>query len=292
MSPAFCGVWDKGGEENIMQIGSGTVAFITGGASGIGFAIAKALSARGAKVMLADLDQGKLDAAVANLTASGGDAAGVVCNVADEAQMRAAAAATIDRFGKVHVVCNNAGVALGGLSGKIAMQDWRWVVDINLMGVVHGVEIFTPLIQSHGEGGHFINVASMAGHVASPSMTPYHATKFAVVGYSEGLKLELVAHNIGVSVLCPAWVKTDIHRSALGKPSQSGSEDDPMFQKMEAVIAAGIDANDVAEWTAKCVEDDRFYIFTHPAFATFIDQRHEVIKADYAAAANYPAFKS
>lgn len=275
-----------------MQIGTGSVAFITGGASGIGFAIAKALAARGAKVMLADLNQAKLDEAVASLTAAGADAASVVCDVADEAQMRAAAAATIDRFGKVHIVANNAGVALGGRSGKIAMQDWRWVVDINLMGVVHGVEIFTPLIQSHGEGGHFINVASMAGHVAGPGMTPYHATKFAVVGYSEGMKLELEPDNIGVSILCPAWVKTDIHRSALSKPSEAGSENDPAFQKMEAVISSGIDADDVAEWTVKCVEDDRLYIFTHPAFAPYIDQRHEQIKADYAAAASQPAFKA
>lgn len=274
-----------------MRIDHATVAFITGGAAGIGFAIAKALAARGAKIMLADMDQGKLDQAVAELTAAGSDAAGILCNVADEAQMRSAAKATIQKFGKVHIVINNAGVALGGSPGQIAMKDWRWIVDINLMGVVHGVEIFAPLIQSHGEGGYFVNVASMAGHVAGPGMAPYNATKFAVVGYSEALRPEFAEHHIGVSVLCPAWVKTDIHRSALSKPSGDGGQDDPMFKNMEAVIEAGIDADDVAEWTLRCVEDDRFYIFTHPAFAPFIDKRHEQIQADYAAASEYPPFK-
>lgn len=273
-----------------MRIDDQTVAFITGGAAGIGFAIAKALTARGAKIMLADIDQDKLDQAVSALTAIGGDAANILCNVADEAQMRAAAAATIQKFGKLHMVVNNAGVALGGRTGHIAMKDWRWIVDINLMGVVHGTEIFLPLIQSHGEGGHFINVASMAGHVAGPGMAPYNATKFAVVGYSEALRSELAEDGIGISLLCPAWVKTDIHRSALTKPSGHGDTADPVFTNMAAVIGAGIDPDDVGEWTVRCAEEGRFYIFTHPDFARFIDERHKQIQADYAAAADFAPF--
>ena len=274
-----------------MNIDNGKVAFITGGAAGIGLSIAKALAARGAKIMLADLHQDKLDEAAAELSGSGADVATVVCDVADEAQMRAAANATIERFGKVHIIANNAGVALGGTSGEIDLKDWRWIVDINLMGVAHGVEIFTPLIQSHGEGGHFINTASMAGHVTSPGMAPYHATKFAVVGYSEAMVEELAPHDIGVSVLCPAWVKTNIHRSAFDKPTGTGSEDDAKFKEMSAVIDGGLNSDDVGEWTAKCVEDDRFYIFTHPEFAAFVGGRYARIKMDYAAAAEYPAFK-
>ncbi|MFC4292495.1 SDR family NAD(P)-dependent oxidoreductase [Sphingorhabdus arenilitoris] len=275
-----------------MKITNDTVAFITGGASGIGYAIAETLAERGAKLMLADLSQAKLDEAAAALLAKGAEVATVVCDVSDEAQMRSAAAATTERFGKVHIVVNNAGVALGGRAGDIAIKDWRWIVDINLMGVVHGVEIFAPLIQSHGEGGHFVNTASMAGHVASPGMGPYHATKFAVVGYSESLQQELAPANIGVSVLCPAWVKTNIHRSALDKPTGHVGEDDPLFQKMNSVINAGIDAGDVANWTVQSIEDDRLYIFTHPEFAPFIQKRNEAVKADYAAAAEYPAFKA
>ena len=273
-----------------MKIDKNSVAFITGGASGIGLAIAKALAARGAKLMLADIDQTKLDRAARELTASGADVATVICDVSDEDQMRAAAKATIDGFGKVHIVANNAGVALGGASGEIALADWRWIVDINLIGVANGVEIFTPLIQSHGEGGHFINTASMAGHVAGPGMGPYHATKFAVVGYSEAMEGELAESNIGVSVLCPAWVKTDIHRSAFDKPTGGGDENSDQFKQMDAVIGAGLDPADVAEWTMQCVEQKRLYIFTHPEFAQFIDQRHKRIMADYAACGDVPAF--
>lgn len=274
-----------------MKITNDTVAFITGGAAGIGFAIAGALAQRGAKIMLADLHQDALDKAEAALKTNGVEIATVVCDVASEDQMRSAAQATIDRFGKVHIVVNNAGVALGGAPGQIAMKDWRWIVDINLIGVAHGVEIFTPLIQSHGEGGYFINTASMAGHGAAPGMGPYHATKFAVVGYSEALKQELAPHNIGVSVLCPAWVKTNIHRSTLDKPTGGVSESDPQFQAMSAVIDGGLNPADVAEWTAQCVEADRLYIFTHPEFSGGIDQRYAMIKADYDACAEFPAFR-
>lgn len=265
----------------IMKIDSSSVAFITGGAAGIGLGIAQAFAKRGAKLMLADIDQSTLDAAAETLRADGADVATVVCDVADEAQMRAAAQATIDRFGKVHIVVNNAGVALGGMTGEIDLKDWRWIVDINLMGVAHGVEIFTPLIKSHGEGGHIINTASLAGHIAGPGMAPYHATKFAVVGYSEAMQQELAPADIGVSVLCPAWVKTNIHRSGFNKPTGGGNEEDPQFQEMSKVIDGGLDPADLGEWTATCVEDNRLYIFSHPEFAAGIDMRYAAVKADY-----------
>jgi NAD(P)-dependent dehydrogenase (short-subunit alcohol dehydrogenase family) len=274
-----------------MGIIAGQTAFITGGATGIGLSIARALAMRGVNIMLADLDQTRLETATEAIRALGVQADWVVCDVADEAMMRGAADETIARFGKVHILANNAGVATGGLAGNIAMQDWRWVVDINLMGVVHGTEIFLPLIKSHGEGGHIVNTASMAGHVASPGMSPYHATKFAVVGYSEAVKAELSGTNIGVSVLCPAWVKTGIHKSALAKPTGTGSVDDPKYKQMEAVIASGIDPDIVGEWTAQCMADNRFYIFTHPEFGAFIAHRHAQVMADYDACAAYPAFQ-
>ena len=264
-----------------MKIDSSTVAFITGGAAGIGLGIARAFAKRGAKLMLADIDQSTLDIAEETLRAEGAEVATVVCDVADEAQMRAAAQATIDRFGKVHIVVNNAGVALGGMTGEIDLKDWRWIVDINLMGVVHGVEIFTPLIKSHGEGGHFINTASLAGHIAGPGMAAYHATKFAVVGYSEAMQQELAPADIGVSVLCPAWVRTNIHRSGFNKPTGGGDEADPRFKEMTKVIEGGIDPADLGEWAATCVEDNRLYIFSHPEFAVGIDMRYAAVKADY-----------
>lgn len=265
----------------------GRVAFVTGGASGLGLAMARSFLARGARVMLADRDEEGLNRAVAELSKDSNEIASVVCDVADVEQVKAAAQATIDHFGKVHIVANNAGVGLGGQPGEIAIEDWRWIVDINLMGVVYGVEIFTPLIQSHGEGGHFINTASMAGHVAPGTMGPYNATKYAVVGYSEGLKNELMPHKIGVSVLCPGWVNTNIHTTGFGAPSSEvtaeQAKDDPGFKEMDAVIKGGLDPNAVADWVSECVEADRLYIFTHQTMKIGIDMRFAQINADYEA---------
>lgn len=273
-----------------MGVQSGQTAFVTGGAAGIGLSIARALAARGVNIMLADLDSARLNDAATSIRALGTEVDVVMCDVADEAMMRAAAAATVERFGKVNIVVNNAGVATAGMAGSIAIKDWRWIVDINLMGVVHGTEIFLPLIKSHGEGGHIVNTASMAGHVAAAGMSPYNATKFAVVGYSEAVKAELAGTNIGISVLCPAWVKTEIHKSGFARPTGGGSVDDPHFKQMEAVIASGLDPDVVGEWTTQCMADERFYIFTHLEFATFIKQRHAQVIADYDACAAYPAF--
>lgn len=268
---------------------SGKVVFITGGAAGIGFGIASAFAARNAKIMLADIDGGQLEQAAATLKAGGADVGTVICNVGDEQAVRDAAAATIEKFGKVHIVVNNAGVGAGGRAGETAIEDWRWIVDINLMGVVYGIEIFTPLIKAHGEGGYFVNTASMAGHVTTPSMAPYHATKFAVVGYSESLKGDLARDGIGVSVLCPAWVNTQIYKSHLASPtSKSGQgpvQDGDSFGAIQQVVENGIAPELVGEWTADCVEADRFYIFTHPSGLKYINARHEGIQADYAACA-------
>ena len=267
---------------------SGKVVFVTGGAAGIGFGIAGALAARGAKIMLADIDEVQLEKAAAILS-DVTDVDTVVCDVADEQAVRAAAAATVDRFGKVHIVVNNAGVGAGGRAGETAIEDWRWIVDINLMGVVYGIEVFTPLIKSHGEGGYFINTASMAGHLASPAMAPYHATKFAVVGYSEALKDDLAQDGIGISVLCPAWVRTHIYKSHLNSPTgKSGlgtAGDEGAVSAMQQVVESGIAPELVGEWTADCVEAGRFYIFTHPSMIQYIDNRHAEIRADYAACA-------
>jgi len=274
---------------------AGKVAFITGGAGGLGLAMARAFAAKGAKVMLADRDAEGLSKAATSLAADGMDVGTVTCDVTDVEALKAAAAATIEQFGKVHIVVNNAGVAVGGQPGEIPLEDWRWIVDINLMGVAYGVEIFTPLIEQHGEGGHIVNTASMAGHVAMPGMGPYHATKYAVVGYSEALNVELGPRGIGVSVLCPAWVKTNIHNTGFDKPSGGMSREeaqtDPQYQQMASVIDGGLDADLVGGWVADCVEAGRLYIFTHPTFAPFIEAKYGQIKADYDAAAQDGRFE-
>jgi NAD(P)-dependent dehydrogenase (short-subunit alcohol dehydrogenase family) len=183
---------------------SGKTAFVTGGASGIGFALGRAFAQAGMKVMLADVETEALTAAVKSLHDFGPDVRGVTCDVADAASVERAAKASYEAFGNVHVVCNNAGVAAGGGIDTISLDNWRWVLDVNLMGVLHGIRSFLPHIRAHGEGGHIVNTASMAGMDSGLGFSPYVASKFAVVGLSEGLVTQLEPLGIGVTVLCPA----------------------------------------------------------------------------------------
>lgn len=271
---------------------AGKTAFITGGANGIGLGIAKALAARGANLMLVDLNEVGLASAKAQFAGTNVRVETAVCDVAKADAVRAAADKAIEAFGKVHIVVNNAGVALGGAPGEITLEDWRWIVDINLMGVVYGVEAFVPHIKAHGEGGHIVNVASMAGHAAMPSMGPYHATKFAVVGYSEALRIDLAGHDIGVSALCPGWVKTSIHKSIAGRPSGGVDLEAPESLAMAQVIETGLSAEAVGEWTADCIEANRAHIFTHEEMAPAIDARYQMVKADYDAALANSALKN
>ncbi|MEO1234722.1 MAG: SDR family NAD(P)-dependent oxidoreductase [Myxococcota bacterium] len=268
----------------------GRVAFITGGASGLGLSMARAFGARGASVMLADIQADRLAEAEALLKGAGVEVASVGCDVADEASVRAAAQATLDRFGKVHIVANNAGVSVVGRAGKVGLKNWRWVVDINLMGVAHGVEIFLPILRNQGEGGHFLNTASMAGHGAAAGMGPYNATKFAVVGYSESMQQELVEEDIQVSVLCPAFVKTNIAHSELQSPGlrlpPEEARKSKRFQKIKEAVEGGLEADAVGEWVAECMEANRFYIFTHPELRPGLEARYAAIMADYQAIAD------
>lgn len=274
-----------------MTVIAGKTAFITGGANGIGLAIAKALAARGANLMLVDLNAEGLDIAKAGFNGTNVRVETAICDVARANAVRAAADKAIEAFGKVHIIVNNAGVGMGGVPGQIALEDWRWIVDINLMGVVYGVENFVPHIKNHGEGGHIVNVASMAGHVAMPGMGPYHATKFAVVGYSEALRAELAGDKIGVSTLCPGWVRTNIHKSVAGRPSGGVDFNAPENMIMNQVIENGLPPESVGEWTADCIEANRLYIFTHADMAVAIDMRYQALKADYEAAMANPNFK-
>ena len=265
------------------------VVFITGGGHGIGLSLGKVFAVHGAKVVLADIDEERLNTAKALLAESGFDVETIVCDVAKAESVKSAADFTVERFGKVNIVINNAGVSLAGKPGSIPLEDWRWIVDINLIGVVYGVEVFVPLIRSHGEGGYIINTASMAGHIAGPSMSPYHATKYAVVGYSESIRQDLQAENIGVSVLCPAWVRTDIHNAGINKPSlaqQSASDKkafDPGVSGFAAVIESGIAPDALAQWVYECMLAERFYIFSHPSMTQHIETRAGNIAADYSA---------
>jgi NAD(P)-dependent dehydrogenase (short-subunit alcohol dehydrogenase family) len=263
------------------------VAFITGGASGLGLSMAKAFGREGMKVMIADIEEQALGRAVAELNASQVRAEGVLCDVADRNSVRNGALKTVSAFGKVHVVCNNAGVAVGGPIGEVNEKDWQWIVDVNLLGVVYGMETFVPLIESHGEGGHIINTASMAGMISPPNLEPYCATKFAVVAMSEGWNAQLAPKNIGVSVLCPGFVQTRIYESERNKPQRYGSAATVHSalgsgkENAAQLVQAGIPVEPVGARVVEAIKDNDLYIFTHPELKPFVELRFQNILAAF-----------
>lgn len=261
----------------------GKVAVVTGAASGIGLALSHAFAAQGAKVVMADIETDALERAAAEL----GDAEvrTVVCDVSDRAQVDALRDATLDAFGAVHVVCNNAGVAGGGPIWAQSEADWNWVLGVNLWGVIHGVSAFTPLLIEQGEG-HIVNTASIAGMISMPWGGTYNVSKHAVVTLSETLyaDLQLVgASNVGVSVLCPGWVQTRIHESARNRPSHMGGGGEPseeqraMAAHVGNLIAEGLNPREVADLVVGAVQEQRFYIFTHPHWMPLVSDRFDRI---------------
>jgi len=266
-----------------MQDLSGKVAFITGGASGIGLSMAQAFGAEGTAVMLADIEAEALERAVTGLRERQIRAEGVVADVASRASVRAAAEATVAAFGKVHLVCNNAGVGAGGPFGTVTPSDWDWVIDVNLKGVVYGMEAFTPLIEAHGEGGHFVNTASLAGMVSPPGMEPYCATKFAVVAMSEGWAQQLAPLNIGVSVLCPGFVKTRINESRRNRQASYGPDEraPPPPDAPPSRVLTGIPVEPVGRRVVEAVKANELYIFTHPGSKAGVVARFDRILAAF-----------
>jgi NAD(P)-dependent dehydrogenase (short-subunit alcohol dehydrogenase family) len=265
----------------------GKTAFVTGGASGIGLALGRAFAEAGMKVMLADIEADALAAAVESLRAFAPDVRGVVCDVTDPASVERAAQASYAAFGTVHVVCNNAGVAGGSGIDNISLDTWRWVLDVNLMGVLHGIHAFLPHIRAHGEGGHFVNTASMAGLQSGLGFSPYATSKFAVVAMSEGLAMQLKPLGIGVTVLCPGFVRTPISTSARNRPERYGPHRTPDPASAAGKLAAenarlqqaGLDPADVAARALAAIREDELYVFTHPEMHDEVKQRFAAIVA-------------
>ena len=262
-------------------------AFITGAGSGIGLAIAKAFAGAGTNVMLADINSGTVEETAKHIKNNFNVEVGTaVVDTASADSVQAAIDATLSRFAKIHFVINNAGVSLAGRPGQIPLKDWQWITDINLLGLVYGVEGFVPHMMSHGEPSHIVNTASMAGHMASPGMAPYHATKFAAVGYSEALAQELASTNIGVSVLCPTWVKSNIHNTSDKRPTAKDGGVNPAkstkaFQAVKALVENGMEPDVLAELVLKSIAAKRFYIFNDPEARAAIDIRRDLILKDY-----------
>jgi NAD(P)-dependent dehydrogenase (short-subunit alcohol dehydrogenase family) len=244
------------------------VAVVTGGAGGIGSALARAFGARGAKLVLADLDEAGLATAVRELEQRGAEAFGVPTDVSKRASVEALAEATLSRFGAVHVVCNNAGIATFGPIAKSTDEDWRFTMGVNFWGVVHGVQAFVPRLIAQKQGGHVVNTASMAGLVGMDWLGVYCASKFAVVGLTESLHRELRAHDIGCSVLCPIVVETKINENSLRmRPAELRNPegtDLPQFGGEAPPMVGGVvHPDDVARRVVRAIERRDLYVLTH-----------------------------
>jgi NADP-dependent 3-hydroxy acid dehydrogenase YdfG len=266
---------------------AGKVAFITGGASGMGLAMARSFAAAGMKIVIADVQQDALDRVREEFGRSNAGVLTFQVDVADRDGLERAARETEKAFGKVHVVCNNAGVALGGTLDAMDYKDWDWVMGVNLDGVVNGVQTFVNRIKSHGEGGHIVNTASMAGHLAIPGLGVYNTTKWAVVGLSETLRAELAPHEIGVSVLCPGVVATNIFDSGRNRPQAltpaidnsrdllaaglGGLDRDERVQQM--ILAGALDPAAVGDMVLAAIQANDLYIFTHPEIEAMVSLR-------------------
>jgi NAD(P)-dependent dehydrogenase (short-subunit alcohol dehydrogenase family) len=242
-------------------------------------ALGRVFAEAGIKAMLADIEKGALDAALASLEGIGPETRGVVCDVADPASVDNAAETAFAALGNIHILCNNAGVGARGGIDDISLANWRWVLDVNLMGVVHGLRSLLPHIRAHGEGGHIVNTASVAGIVnARQGFAPYPASKFAVVAMSEGLALELQPLGIGVTVLCPGWVRTRIMESARNRPERYGPNPvsnaaSPVAAQFAELVRTGMDPRDVASRVLAAIRDNERYVFTHPEMRGAAEER-------------------
>lgn len=272
-----------------MQQLAGKVAFITGGGSGIGLGLAQVFSAAGMKVVIADVREDHLEQALALLKASGASAHGFRLDVSDRVAFGRAAEETLRLHGKVHLLCNNAGVSIFGPMEAATYDDWDWIMGVNVAGVINGVQSFVPHLRAHGEGGHIVNTASMAGLLVGPGMGLYSASKFAVVGLTQSLRLDLAPHGIGVSVLCPGFVRSNIHEAVLSRPKHLAQTGYPVaaedMKRLDQLLAVGMTPLDVAKAVRRGVEHNDLWIFPHAEFAAELRAEFDAILAALPAAA-------
>ncbi|MBI4611569.1 MAG: SDR family NAD(P)-dependent oxidoreductase [Candidatus Rokubacteria bacterium] len=239
------------------------VAVVTGGASGIGRALALALAREGARLVLADLDEAGMARVVEEIKAAGGNAVAVRTDVSVPDQVQTLAERAWTAFGRVHVLCNNAGVALWGGLETATHRDWQWVIGVNLWGVIHGLLAFLPRMIAQGEGGHVINTASMAGLVASQGLGIYNTTKYAVVGLSETLAKDLRPYDIGVSVLCPMGVATRIRESERTRPEALRNPGGQPGREPVELMGRTLKPEEVAEQVIAAIRRNQLYVITH-----------------------------
>ena len=265
---------------------NGKVAFVTGGASGIGLGMVQSFLAAGMKVAISDIEQAALDQVKDELAESNAEVIYLKVDVTDRDAMEQAARETEAAFGKVHVVCNNAGVAVTGKVHRMDYKDWDWVMGVNLDGVINGVQTFVNRMMEHSEGGHFVNTASMAGVMPISSGSIYTTGKYAVVGMSEVMRRDLAKYNIGVSVLCPGGVNTNVIHSGRNRPEEMQREKDnsklrTMGGLQEAVMSDMLDASVIGGMVVAAILADDTYIFSHPALKSVVDVRTKAMNESF-----------
>ena len=258
------------------------VAVVTGGAGGIGSALARAFAARGAKIVLADLDAANLAVVAKHLEAGGAQVLGVATDVTKAESVEALAEATLRRFGAAHIVCNNAGIATFGPIATSTRKDWEFTMNVNFWGVVNGVQSFVPRLIAQRQGGHVVNTASMAGLTGMSWLGVYCASKFAVVGLTESLQRELRPHEIGVSVLCPMIVQTNINENSLRmRPEDLRNPDGVNLPQTGGaappMVGGTVLPEELARRVVRAIERKDLYILTHPEQREILKRRAQRI---------------
>lgn len=260
-------------------------AVVTGAASGLGWSLAERLAREGMNLVLADIEREALASAEAKLAAEGCAVLAVETDVSQWDQVKSLAERSVERFGNVHLLCNNAGVVTGGPIWELTLHDWEWVLGVNLWSVVYGINAFLPHMRSHGEPAHVVNTASLAGLLAVGSLGPYTASKFAVVAISETLHHELVADGsaVKVSVLCPGFVKTGLDKAERNRPATLGNtagdrqQKEGFWQFFTALVEGGRDVTHVVDEVVQAVRAERFWILPHPELDQAIQKRMQSI---------------
>jgi NAD(P)-dependent dehydrogenase (short-subunit alcohol dehydrogenase family) len=270
-----------------MQHFTDKVAVVTGAASGIGLGMARSFASRGMKLVIADLDSDALENAVTEFKKKGVPVVGQICDVSQLAQVEALAETAMDSFGAVHVMCNNAGVGIPTSARNMKLEDWKWILDVDLWGPIYGVKVFLPIIEAQGEG-HINSTSSMAGLISGQMMGAYNVAKHGVVALMTAVERELRARktNVYASVLCPGPINTNISRNSVGfrpgkaRPKADGEKAGKMANNIQATLEQGMDPDEVGELVAAAIEENKFWILTHPRWAKSVQKQLDALVDD------------